>query len=75
MLSEDLNNSKMACNKILREDLGKRKLNNRLVPRSLTQQQKGNRSKIWVDFWTGGEKSYKIKKLAINTLKIITGVI
>ena len=75
MLSEDLNISKMACHKILREDLGRRKLENRLVRRSLTRQEKVNRSKIWADLLEGRGKSYKIKKLAIQTLKMITGVI
>jgi len=68
MLSEDLNISKMACHKILRENLGKRKLNTRHVPRSLTQGQKESRSTICADLLEGREKSDKIKKLAIPTL-------
>jgi DeoR/GlpR family transcriptional regulator of sugar metabolism len=67
-LSEDLNISKMACHKFVRKDLGKRKLNTRLAPRSLTQEQKDNHSKICADFLEGNEKSYKIKKLTIPTL-------
>jgi hypothetical protein len=56
MLSEDLNINKMACHKILFEDLGKRKLSTRLVQRSLPQGQKENYSTIWADLLEGRTK-------------------
>jgi len=65
ILSEDLSISKMACHKILFENLGKRKLNTRHVLRSLIHGQKESRSTICADLLEGREKSYKIKELAI----------
>jgi hypothetical protein len=52
-LSEDLNSSKITCHKFVREDLGKRKLNTRLAPRSLSQEQKDNHSEICADLLEG----------------------
>jgi len=46
MLSEELNISKTVWNEILHEDFGGRKLNARLIPRSLTQPQKEDSSSI-----------------------------
>jgi hypothetical protein len=40
MLSEEVNISNTACHTILSEDSGKIKLNARLVPHSLTPEQK-----------------------------------
>jgi hypothetical protein len=46
MLSEELNISETSCHEILHEDLGKKKLNARLIPYSLTKQQKEDCSAI-----------------------------
>jgi hypothetical protein len=46
MLADALTISKLTCHQILREDLGKRKLNARLVPHTLTQDQKEMRTSI-----------------------------
>ena len=40
MLADALHINKSTCNQIQREDLGKRKLNAKLVPHALTQDQK-----------------------------------
>ena len=40
VLADALHISKSTCHQILREELGKRKLNARLVPHALTQNQK-----------------------------------
>ena len=40
MLADALHLNKSTCHPILQEDLGKRKLNARLVPHALTQDQK-----------------------------------
>jgi hypothetical protein len=50
MLADALNISNSTCHQNLREDLGKRKLNARLVPHSLTQDQKEMRASICADF-------------------------
>jgi hypothetical protein len=62
-LSKDLNISKKACHKIMREDLGKIKLNTRLAQRDLTQEQKDHRSTICADLLEGKEKSVMNDKL------------
>jgi AraC-like DNA-binding protein len=49
MLADYLNISKSTCHQILREDFGKRKLNARLVPHALTQDQKEMRASICAD--------------------------
>jgi hypothetical protein len=41
MLADALHIDKLTCHQILREDLGKRKLNARLVPHALTQDLVG----------------------------------
>ena len=46
MLADALRINKLTCHQILREDLGKRKLNARLVPHALTQDQKEVRASI-----------------------------
>jgi len=46
MLADALHISKSTCHQILREDLGKWKLNARLVPHALTQDQKEVRASI-----------------------------
>ncbi|XP_035225736.1 protein GVQW3-like [Stegodyphus dumicola] len=45
-ISEELNLNRDFYHKILREDLGKRKLNARIVPHSLTDEQKEERRRI-----------------------------
>jgi len=47
MLSEELNIGNAACHEILREDLGNRKLNARLIPHSRTEQQEKYCSAIY----------------------------
>ena len=49
MLGDALHVNKSTCHQILREDLGKRKLNARLVSHALTQDQKEVRASICVD--------------------------
>jgi hypothetical protein len=49
MLSEELNTGKISCHDILCKDTGKRKLNARLIPYSLTQQKKEDSSSICVN--------------------------
>ncbi|KFM56714.1 hypothetical protein X975_25834, partial [Stegodyphus mimosarum] len=49
MISEELNLNRDVYRKILREDLGKRKLNAKTVPRSLTDEQKEERRRISVE--------------------------
>ena len=43
--------SKKACHEILTEDLGKRKLNARLVTRSLNEEQKPESFGIFAELW------------------------
>lgn len=43
--------SKTVCHEILTEDVGKRKLNARLVTRSPNEEQKEDRSEICADLW------------------------
>jgi len=49
MLADALHINKSTCHQILREDLGERKLNARLVPHALTQDQKQVRASICAD--------------------------
>ena len=49
VLADALPINKSACHQILREDLGKRKLNARLVPHALTPDQKEVRASICAD--------------------------
>jgi hypothetical protein len=49
MLADALNIGKSTCHQILREDLGKRKVNARLVPHALTQDQNEMRASICAD--------------------------
>jgi len=49
MLADALHINKSTCHQILWEDLGKRKLNARLVPQALTQDQKEVRASICAD--------------------------
>jgi len=49
MLADALHINKSTCHQILWEDLGKRKLNARLVPHALTQEQKKVRASICAD--------------------------
>jgi len=49
MLADALHINKSTCHQILREDLGKRKLNARLVPHALTHDQKDVRASICAD--------------------------
>ena len=49
MLADALHINKSTCHQILREDLGKQKLNARLVPHALTQDQKEVRASICAD--------------------------
>ena len=51
MLSEEMSMSKTVCHEILTKDLGKRKLNARLVTRSPNEEQKEDRSEICADLW------------------------
>jgi hypothetical protein len=51
MLSEEMSMSKTVCHEILTEDLGKRKLNARLVTRSPNEEQKEDRSEICANLW------------------------
>ena len=46
MLADALHTNKSTCHQTLREDLGKRKLNARLVPHALTHDQKDVRASI-----------------------------
>jgi AraC-like DNA-binding protein len=48
-LADALHISKSTCHQILREELGKRKLNSRLVPHALTRDQKEVRASICAD--------------------------
>ena len=49
MLPDALHINKSTCHQTLREDFGKRKLNARLVPHALTQDQKEVRASICAD--------------------------
>ena len=49
MLADALHINMSTCHQILQEDLGKRKLNARLVPHALTQDQKEVRASICAD--------------------------
>ena len=50
MLADVLRISKSTCHRILREDLSKQKLNARLVPHALAQDQKEVRASICADW-------------------------
>ena len=54
MLADALHINKSTC-QILREDLGKRKLNARLVPHALTQDQKEVRASVCADLLHEGQ--------------------
>ncbi|XP_037529103.1 zinc finger protein OZF-like [Rhipicephalus sanguineus] len=55
-LSNALDISMTTCHQILHENLGKRKLNTRLVPHSLTQDQKDARASVSADLLSEAEK-------------------
>jgi len=64
--------SKTACHEILTEDLGKRKLNARLVTRSLNEEQKPDRSGICAELharmtYSAVPSSLKMKHDAYST--------
>ncbi|KAH7965852.1 hypothetical protein HPB49_011446 [Dermacentor silvarum] len=56
MLSDALDISKTTCQQILRENLGKRKLNARIEPHSLTQDQKDTRASVCADLLSEAER-------------------
>jgi len=49
MLADNMHLNKSTCHQILREDLGKQKLNARLVLHALTQDQKEVRASVYAD--------------------------
>ncbi|XP_050040395.1 protein GVQW3-like [Dermacentor andersoni] len=56
MLSDALDISKTTCHQILRETLGKRKLNARLLPHSLTEDQKDTLASVSAKLLSKAEK-------------------
>jgi len=75
MLADALRINKSNCHQILRKDLGKRKLNTRLVPHALTQDQNEVRTSICADLLHEAAQNDSSTVLLINEKSILQAVV